>query len=143
MADQPELVVKVEISAQDEITVSTVDSKTFELKAQVCGGVFLLLSYYKEKYGLNPKIWPQPTGTTHSEIILRQLISKLNGTYDHPYAHDELCHCRSVPTQTVERAIISGAHNVELVAQLTSAGTACGTCRPETQKLINFFLQSE
>ena len=42
--------------------------------------------------------------------------------------------------ETVEAAIIYGAHTVESVAIRTTAGTVCTTCRPNSDKIINYRL---
>ena len=71
-------------------------------------------------------------------LILSEMILKLRGEWNFPYADEELCHCRSIATQTVDQAIIAGAHSPEVVTRQTSASTACGTCRPTVQKIIEY-----
>lgn len=77
----------------------------------------------------------------HSSILLRELILRLRQEFKLPYDETELCHCRAVPTAVVDRAIVSGAHTVQAVARVTSAGTSCGTCKPDTEKLIEYRLR--
>jgi bacterioferritin-associated ferredoxin len=51
----------------------------------------------------------------------------------------ELCRCRAVPLSRVMEAIaLSAADSPLQVAQQTGAGTACGTCRSDSQSLINY-----
>jgi len=64
------------------------------------------------------------------------------GEWNPPYTHEEICHCRAVPTREVEKAIIMGAHTPQKVSRWTSASTACGTCRPDVEKMISYFLSS-
>lgn len=79
-----------------------------------------------------------PQGNTHVDIIFRELILKLQGKWDYPYKEEELCHCRLVPCSVVDQSIVFGANSSEKVAQLTLAGTGCGTCRKNIDKIISF-----
>jgi bacterioferritin-associated ferredoxin len=81
-------------------------------------------------------------GADHSSILIRELVLRLRGSFELPYSEEELCHCRGVPTEVVDRASIGGCHNVQSVARMTSAGTSCGTCKPDTESLIAFRLKS-
>lgn len=87
------------------------------------------------------KSWPTAwNGVDHAAILLRELVLRAAGRFKLPYQEPELCHCRAVPTEVVDRAIISGCHSIESVARITSAGTSCGTCKPDTEKLIAYRL---
>ena len=81
-------------------------------------------------------------GADHSSILIRELVLRLRGSFELPYREAELCHCRAVPTAVVDRAIIGGCHTVQSVARMTSAGTSCGTCKPDTESLIAYRLKS-
>ena len=81
-------------------------------------------------------------GKDHVSILLRELVLKLQDRFHLPYQDAELCHCRAVPTDVVDRAIIGGCHTPQAVARTTSAGTSCGTCRPDTELLIAYRLGS-
>ena len=85
-------------------------------------------------------LWKLPTGASHEDLLLRELILRAQGQWNYPYEHLEICHCRSVPTDTVDQAVLAGAHDCKRVSQQTSASTACGTCRPEVQKIIDYRL---
>lgn len=78
----------------------------------------------------------------HSSILIRELVLRLQGKFQLPYTEAELCHCRAVPTEVVDRAIVAGSHTVQAVARVTSAGTSCGTCKPDTELLIEYRLRS-
>ncbi len=78
-----------------------------------------------------------PEGDSHSDILIRELILKIKADWNFPYNDEELCHCRVIPTEVVDQAIISGAHSVKAVNRITSAGTGCGTCRKDIEALIN------
>jgi assimilatory nitrate reductase catalytic subunit len=47
-----------------------------------------------------------------------------------------VCACRSVGTKTIEEAIRGGCHSPDAVGDVTSAGTQCGSCRPEIARMI-------
>lgn len=81
-------------------------------------------------------------GADHSSILIRELVLRLRGSFELPYREEELCHCRGVPTAVVDRAIIGGCHTIQSVARMTSAGTSCGTCKPDTESLISFRLKA-
>ncbi len=80
---------------------------------------------------------PLPKGTHHSAILVRELILKSRNQWNFPYKEAELCHCRQVTTQIVDAAVIGGVHRVIELGEKTMAGTACGTCRPVSQMLID------
>lgn len=79
-----------------------------------------------------------PTGPDHVSILIREIVLRARDQFELPYRDAELCHCRAVPTAVVDRAIVSGCHSVESVAKMTSAGTSCGTCKPDTESLIAY-----
>jgi len=78
----------------------------------------------------------------HSSILIRELILRLQDRFQLPFTEAELCHCRAVPTEVVDRAIVAGSHTVQAVARVTSAGTSCGTCKPDTELLIEYRLRA-
>lgn len=81
-----------------------------------------------------------PKGNSSVEIMIREAILKAQGRWQSPYADEELCHCRAVPTRVVEAAIVGGAHSCERVSRETSASTSCGTCRSDVQSLLDYRL---
>ncbi len=81
------------------------------------------------------------TGSDHVSMLIRELILRARDSFELPYKDVELCHCRAVPTEVVDRAIVSGCHSVQSVARMTSAGTSCGTCKPDTESLIAYRLK--
>ena len=50
---------------------------------------------------------------------------------------DVICLCTGVTEETIIKAIKNGAHTVEEVGEATGAGTICGSCQDEIQRLID------
>ena len=133
----------VEIPGQDSIELFIHDQKVQNLKVIACTEVLELLQTYKS-YKETPILnWPLPTGKTHAQLLLKELLLKAQGQWQHPYPHTELCHCRKILTETVDAAIVRGAHTTDSVSRLTSASTACGTCRPHVQDLIDYRIKNK
>lgn len=81
-----------------------------------------------------------PAGVKPHAIMLRELVLRLKGEWRPPYTEDEICHCRVISTAAVDLAICTGAHTAKQVSELTSASTACGTCRPDVEAMIRYRL---
>ena len=81
---------------------------------------------------------PLLTAEGHMGQLLNELLLKARGGWVYPYDEAELCHCRQVATCKVDAAIVHGAVSSEEVSRKTSAGTGCGTCRPDIDKIIEF-----
>jgi bacterioferritin-associated ferredoxin len=86
--------------------------------------------------------WPMPMGISHSDMLIRELLLKVNDKWDFPYREEELCHCRSVPTLIVDQAIIGGAHTCNQVTNQTGAASACSTCQVHIEKIIQYRLKN-
>jgi bacterioferritin-associated ferredoxin len=48
-----------------------------------------------------------------------------------------VCSCQAVTDRTVRAAIASGATTIEQVADRCAAGSRCGGCWPELQRLLD------
>jgi assimilatory nitrate reductase catalytic subunit len=48
-----------------------------------------------------------------------------------------VCACFAVRRATIAEAARAGAQDVETVGERTSAGTNCGSCRPEIKRVIS------
>ena len=81
-----------------------------------------------------------PHGASVGALLIREAILKAQGNWTPPYCEEELCHCRGIPTEKVDLAILSGAHTPRQVSAQTSASTACGTCRPNVEAMISYRL---
>lgn len=107
-----------------------------------CSQMSTLVKEMRAQHGEDPRAWPVPTGLLHHEILLREFVLRVQGKWKDPFPHAEICHCRMIPTRTVDQAIIAGAHTLEAVRLQTSANTACGTCQEDVQGLIDHRLKS-
>lgn len=105
-----------------------------------CSSWLALLGRLRAAHGSDPAKWPAPAGVSHEEILVRELILKAQGVWAFPYPDEEICHCRMVPAEVVDQAIVAGAHTPEMVSRLTMASTSCGTCRPDVQKILHYRL---
>ena len=47
-----------------------------------------------------------------------------------------VCSCRAVTDRTVHAAIVSGATCIEEIAERCGAGSRCGGCWPELERLV-------
>ena len=133
--------VKAELQGRDviEIECTQLDPAVVKRVSFVgCFEMMEMMQKMRRHFGLDVTRWPVPEANDHASLLLKEVILKLRGEWNHPYAEAEICHCRSVPTQTVDQAIIAGAHTTESVSRQTAASTSCGTCRPEVQKIIDY-----
>lgn len=130
----------VGLDGRDHIEVTVDENASPKVQFRGCTELMGLMQSMRKNFGVDLKLWPIPSGTSHSEILLRELILKLKGDWRYPYAHEEVCHCRNVACRTIDQAVIAGAHTTDIVSRQTSASTACGTCRPEVQKIIDYRL---
>lgn len=130
--------VKVELLGRDSIEVQIDGEKKVTFVG--CTAFLKMMTELKNKYGNDISRWTVPEGHDHSSLLIKEVILKLRGEWQFPYAHEEICHCRSISAATVDQAIIAGAHSPEMVTRQTSASSACGTCRFEVEKIINYRL---
>ena len=123
--------VKVEIA--NRILIQW-DGESFK-----CAGSLELIDKIQEckaTFGPDPKNW---SITASEDLVLFKFIQKVKRQWEMPYKHDELCHCRLVPTEKVTQAIEQGAGSTTAVARVTMAGTGCGTCRTDTESLLDYY----
>lgn len=133
------LPIVIELKGQDRLEVTSLNP--FKMKVIGCDLLFRKLSEIRQKEGSDPSQWRLQQSHDHASLLINELILKVQSKWTHPYPHDEVCHCRTVSLETVEQAILNGAHTPELVSKWTMASTACGTCRPEVEKILQFRLQ--
>lgn len=137
--------MKVSLDGRDSIEVDYEGElpalgKLVKVSLRGCTEMMAKMQNMRRDHGNDLKSWPVPEGDDHATLLIRELVLKLRGQWSFPYCDAELCHCRNVATQIVDQAIIAGAHTPEVVSRQTSASTACGTCRPQVQQLIDYRL---
>lgn len=52
-----------------------------------------------------------------------------------------VCNCQSVTNGMIKDAVYSGASTLEEVQAVTGAGTVCGTCLEDVQRLVEHFVE--
>lgn len=127
----------VELEGRDRIEIFGAS----HVKFRGCSELTQLMNSMRKEFGQDLSQWPLPAGPSHSEILVREVILKLRGEWEFPYKEAEVCHCRNIACHTIDQAIIAGAHSTAIVSRQTSASTACGTCRPDVQRMIDYRLQ--
>jgi len=94
----------------------------------------------KEQFGTDPKKWPVlKEFRSGDDLLVNEFILKSKGEFKLAYEDVELCHCRTVPADRVYNAIKQGAKTIDDICRTTLAGTGCGSCRPDSQKLLDQF----
>lgn len=136
---------RAELKGRDLIEIKTAESASDKTQIKVvgCTELLSLVRKHQVQHGKDPQHWPLPQGDSHAELLLKEVLLKSRGQWTYPYTHEELCHCRNVATEKVDQAILAGAHRCEVVSRQTGASTACGTCRPDVQKIIDFRLKNQ
>lgn len=136
--------VEVTLPARDRLTLELVVEREAVVKASLtvlgCMEILKLAQEWRPKLKGPLAALPLPEGDGHAALMLREAILKAKGEWKFPYPEEELCHCRAVPTSKVDAAIVGGCHSMQAVAQETSAGTSCGTCRVDTDAIIKYRL---
>jgi len=95
-----------------------------------------MMADLKRLHGAQPEKWPLLLSPqSPEEILINEFIRKSKGE-TFIYNHDELCHCRMVPTEKVKNAVKLGCHSVAEVSRTTLAGTGCGSCRKDIEDVI-------
>lgn len=133
-----ELPLVVEIKGRDRLEITSL--KPFKMKIIGCENLHKKLAELKKSHGADISTWVLQSEKDHVSLLINELILKLQNKWVHPYPHEEVCHCRTVSLETVEQAIMNGADTPEMVSKWTTASTACGTCRPDVEKILRFRL---
>src|SRR5690349_12642395 len=143
-----ESVYKLALKAGDELELRLILDQHGNIASGVLRGIggpemLTLLQAWKNRWHGSLKALCTPSGNSGPELMLRELILKAKGEWKFPYQEAELCHCRAVPLEVVDQAIMHGAHTPEIVSRWTSASTACGTCRKDVTAILNYRLESK
>lgn len=135
-----DLPIVAEILGRDRLEVTSL--KPFQMKVIGCDQLFLDLKSLAKQHGNDLSLWPLPVEKTHTQLLIKELILKIKGQWKHVYEHDEVCHCRNVSLESVEQAIFLGAQSSDMITKWTMSSSACGTCRPDVERIIEFRLKS-
>ena len=139
--------LSVSLPGRDELhldlTVLNGEISNAKLTGRGCPEFLKLMQTWRPKLNGSLSAVEIPPGHSHSEILLREALLKAKGEWAFPYTDEELCHCRAIATSKVDAAIIGGCRSVRAIARETSAGTSCGSCRPDTEAIINYRLQTK
>lgn len=139
--------IEVQIQGQDHAVLEfeTQGEELQVLRFEVKGcREFLLLSkkWRPLLTGTISKI-PTPVGSDHASLLMRELVLRLQDKWGLPYTEEEICHCRIVETKRVTDAIYTGCRSVSAISQRTTAGTSCGSCRPDLESLLDYCLHDK
>lgn len=113
-------------------------------KVRVVGPLSLLnrLQQLKSLYGSDPTHWKLDSLVDNNDdLLIAELILKINNMPCHSYLEDELCHCRMVTAEKVHFAIKQGVRSVADIARTTLAGTGCGNCRVDSAAMLKSLLK--
>ena len=140
-------IIEVGLPARDRLRLSfkVKDGEILDAKLEAVGCMELLrlVEVWRPHFQGSLEKMPLPEGRGHAAILMRELVLKTQGRWKFPYADEELCHCRAVPTAKVDAAIVGGCHSLEAVRAATSASTSCGTCRPDVENVLAYRLKSD
>ncbi len=108
----------------------------------VIGSTSLLtkLNQLRKISGGNPAAWPVLEFLENEDdLLVNEFILKCKSAFKLAYDHAELCHCRMISAEKVFAAIKQGCRTVDDIGRTTLAGTGCGSCRPDIEKLLTQF----
>lgn len=78
-------------------------------------------------------VFVAPAGAMHSmrsdeEIVVTALLIPVNRI---------ICHCKQVTYLDIRKAMVTGARTVEEIQEITGAGSVCGNCVKEIEKILS------
>jgi len=126
------------VSLQLELRGRQIQSS--KLSGTACTSLLKLMAEWRTHLKGSIDDVPIPKGEDHASILIRELILKAQGRWEFPYSEEELCHCRGVPLAKVDAAIIAGCKSSASVSRETSAGTSCGSCKPDIEAVLRYRL---
>lgn len=80
--------------------------------------------------------------TPRSDLLFPQFVDPVSTSVDLMPDHARICDCNAVNKGQLVEAVLAGATSVRAVCERTRAGTGCGSCRPEVQRVIDFVHRS-
>lgn len=79
-----------------------------------------------------------PLPLLRSDLLFPQFVDPVPSSVDQMPDHTRICDCNAVTKAQLVEAVLAGATSVRSVCECTRAGTGCGSCRPEVQRVIDF-----
>ena len=79
-----------------------------------------------------------PAPAQRSELLFPQTGDAPARSVDQIPDAARICDCNAVAKAEIVDAVSSGARSLRAVCETTRAGTGCGSCRPEVQRIIDF-----
>lgn len=128
--------IHVQLAHCDHIELQILASGAVSIQVQGCSQMMSLTQHLQQTYGADFRVWPYPSGVSHAELLWKEFLQKLHQKWTPPYTDEEVCHCRKVSLKRVEEAILRGALTTEMITEKTQASSACGTCRPDVDKIL-------
>jgi bacterioferritin-associated ferredoxin len=128
--------VIAELPGQDYLE-SDSENSTF-IKHVACPETRALITEFQTQHGKDLKAWPLPAGDSHSVLLLRELIEKVQGTWKPPFQDEEICHCRNINAKKIDQCVVMGAKNIAQLKRMSNAAASCGTCEPQVEEILHF-----
>lgn len=111
------------------------------IKATGSLGLLNLLKKTIEEQGSQPEKWQAYKEIkSDDEAFLNYFIQKIQSS-EISTEHDEICHCRMVGRDKIEQSIFQGCRTREEISRTTLAGSGCGSCRPDVDKILELTLK--
>jgi nitrite reductase (NADH) large subunit len=79
-----------------------------------------------------------PLPARRSDLLFPPAIDAAPRSVDQIPDDTRICDCNAVSKSQIVEAMLSGAVSLRAVSDKTRAGTGCGSCRPEVQRIIEF-----
>lgn len=79
-----------------------------------------------------------PLPERRSDLLFPQLVDAVPTSVEQMPDHARICDCNAVSKAQLVEAVLAGATSLRSVCERTRAGTGCGSCRPEVQRVIDF-----
>lgn len=78
-----------------------------------------------------------PLPDQRSDLLFPQFGDAVPSSVDQMPDHARICDCNAVSKAQLVEAVLAGATSLRSVCERTRAGTGCGSCRPEVQRVID------
>jgi nitrite reductase (NADH) large subunit len=83
-----------------------------------------------------------PLPQARSELLFPPAFDRAPASVGQMPDGARVCDCNAVTKAQIVEAVLTGATSLREVCGRTRAGTGCGSCRPEVQRIVDFVCQS-